>query len=299
MAEDQSSSNKARKPKREAEGDGVDIDFLVVAGQTAPNAEAIVLGTMDFYSEKPDIDSGIPFLSPQSTRDLSSALNSLGFSEGTIDQRINSYSQDYVRRYPDIQERAPAPPQDISDDYKPNIPYTPGGYTIAVQQTALTTKSNGQDVSEGRIFITDPEGNVQSFDFISGGYGKGPLPGLDRSNMSSMEYDLNWSSFVVNGYGLPKGMKDSSGRGCWLKIGAGRGEANDPSRGGFGIHTDGNVPGSLGCIVLEPAAARELFNVLESIPEDMRPPAMSVLPPSDIYKPEMTLASKLETPELS
>ena len=56
-------------------------------------------------------------------------------------------------------------------------------------------------------------------------------------------------------------------------------------RGGFGIHPDGNVPGTLGCVGIQPAEAadpakhaREFWELMTSIPTADRPQVMRWVP---------------------
>lgn len=226
----------------------------------------------------------VPYLSKEGKGVLDTHLKNRGYVEGALPERADDFVRDYRKANPD-QDVYSSRNDSTKDAYAQSLTDTPKGvWSVSLQQTDVVTRHNGKDLSSGYITVTDPEGNHQSFEFVSGGHGKGPLPGLESGDTN---YQLRWDSFVVNSAALPKGMVDSSGRGSWLKIGAGEGAGNDPSRGGFGIHTDGNVPGSLGCIVLEPGVDKQLFEVLASIPKDQRPAEMNVLPPSSAVAPQV------------
>ena len=133
--------------------------------------------------------------------------------------------------------------------------------------------------------------------------------------MKPVSYDLDWGSYAVDSANLPAGMKGADGTGSWLRLGtnpeqlreaglgdmAGRGGVVNQDHGGFfGIHTDGGVPGSLGCIVLEEGMDQHLFEVFQSIPVDQRPSAMNVLPPQEVIdrnlsvSPDVLLASSYD-----
>lgn len=185
-----------------------------------------------------------------------------------------------------------------------------GEWSVSVQKTGVDQQGSRHAMATGCIVVCNPKGETQAFPFRSGGWGKhgesSMLPGLERDNLKPVSYDLDWGSYAVDSANLPAGMRGADGRGSWLRLGTHpdqlekAGLADMAERGGvvgqdnsgfFGIHTDGGVPGSLGCIVLGDGVDEQLFAALQSIPAGQRPSEMSVLPPQDVI--ERNLGAKL------
>lgn len=259
----------------------------------------------------------IGVLSVDDTKKLQALLSdesfhSPAFYGGLIDGDQNSPQlknavQQFVSEYGGTFPEAGAP-ADIEKLQSQGL-FKAGEWSVSVQMTGLDKSGSRHAMATGSIIVSDPQGNVQSFPFRSGGWGKygdsSMLPGLSRDNMQAVSYDLDWSSYVVDGSGLPAGMKGADGTGSWLRLGTNPeqlaaaglskfadrgGEVGKDSGGFFGIHTDGSVPGSLGCIVMDDNVTDQLFEVFQGIPANQRPSEMNVLPPQDVIDRHMKVA---------
>ncbi len=77
------------------------------------------------------------------------------------------------------------------------------------------------------------------FDIVTGGYGKGAIP---DGNSSAKVYNAVEGANLDAGFINPK-----TGRGWFIPL-----ESDfNTTRHGFGIHPDGNLPGTKGCVGLQ------------------------------------------------
>lgn len=168
----------------------------------------------------------------------------------------------------------------------------PDGLKITIQKTGERvskshTNADGQvdgnkPIATGIITVTTPDGEIHTFDFTSGGYGNGPLPGLnDPYNSSTYTMNLNVVVYNQDDYYLP--MTGENGKGNYIEI------IGDPSvvgeRRGFALHPDGRFTcdwkdpatepdsdeyndGTAGCIGVDAHRSQEFFDLLaKHIPE--------------------------------
>ena len=181
--------------------------------------------------------------------------------------------------------------------YAPNdAPITPHDdrYTLEIQLTGIDdSKSKG--MAQGIITLRAPDGTEHAFEFNSGGYGPHDetwIPGLTRTDCDLVHYDLDWDNMAVDIRGMDSGFTGRDGRGSWIALVSprhftdrGASRLGGSSSGSFGIHTDGNAPGSLGCVALSDEDAKSLFELLQNIPEEQRPLRLNVLPPQQNFTP--------------
>lgn len=187
----------------------------------------------------------------------------------------------------------------IENSYAPNdAPISQNNndrYTLEIQLTGYVQSSTGQDMAQGIITLRAPDGTEHDYEFNSGGYGKYDeswIPGLDRTDCDLVHYDLDWENMAVEVRNMPSGFTGPDGTGSWIALVSprhftdrGASPLGGSSSGSFGIHTDGNAPGSLGCVALSDADAESLFGLLKNIPEEQRPLRVNVLPPQENFSP--------------
>lgn len=187
------------------------------------------------------------------------------------------------------------PSKQLTDDWQ-----------LTARQTGTAISSDGLIMAKGVLTLTGPSGEKHSFPFLSGGYGKygnaSMLPGLsqdvDYSSDSNATYALDWKSIIHNRTDLPGAMK-IDGKGSWIRLGSDRSQTKrggviGKSGGGFfGIHTDGGVTGTQGCIGLSGEDAKAFFELLTRIPEAERPSALTVLPPQEQMEATLNLPPHL------
>jgi len=105
-------------------------------------------------------------------------------------------------------------------------------------------------------------GNV-TFEALSGGYGKGPLP--------SGDYTVKVRNVVVNPSG--SGFKDNlTGKSWFIPISP----TFSTTRSGFGIHPDGSPKGTKGCIGLQGADADKFWKKWTATSLNQRPNSLEV-----------------------
>lgn len=102
-----------------------------------------------------------------------------------------------------------------------------------------------------------------SFNGISGGFGKGSLP--------SGHYIVKVNHAVINPIG--SGFKDNlTGKSWFIPIS----HSTDTSRSGLGIHPDGSPPGTAGCIGLQGADANRFWTKWNNTALGQRPTSLEV-----------------------
>lgn len=137
----------------------------------------------------------------------------------------------------------------------------------------VTTRS--ASMGRGVLSLVSPAGKIHTFDFTSGGGGKGMLSGLDADLTQAGDgmqatYELDYNSYAVNSTNLPSTMKSSDGRGSWLRLVSDptqtdRGGTWSDSSGFFGIHDDGSREGTAGCVGLDEQDSDRFFGLMEDI----------------------------------
>ncbi len=184
-----------------------------------------------------------------------------------------------------------------------------GERTSAPQRAKDGTMDGNKPISTGVVTVTSDTGEVSTFNFTSGGYGKGAMPGLDDPN-NTRQYELEWDRVFFNQTDaqikLGSPFEDSYGNDSWIRF------KDDPAlmgtRNGFGFHPDGKYApiwngvdapatgqfndGTAGCVGIEASKARDFFKILEDIPKNQRPQKFTVLP-SD-YGPDQKNKIKQE-----
>ena len=111
------------------------------------------------------------------------------------------------------------------------------------------------------------------YEAISGPWGKGMLP--------NGTYDVKTRNIVLNDPN--PGYTDSVTGDSWFIPIEMRGDASDcECRGGFGIHPDGNVEGTAGCIGLVGEDAGEFWSRWNKCPLKQRPTILSVNGAADL-----------------
>lgn len=117
------------------------------------------------------------------------------------------------------------------------------------QETKRWVNSAGKGVSEGLLTIGD-----ESFKCISGGGGKGPLPSgkylVKKAYFLPSDFP-NKEAYSKNGYSFFTPLVPQF----------------NTDRTQLGIHPDGNVPGTLGCIGLTEKIAKA-WELLSAIPKE-------------------------------
>lgn len=98
---------------------------------------------------------------------------------------------------------------------------------------------------------------------VSGPHGKGRLP--------AGNYDVQIRN-VVTGHGLSQSFRDQNGIAWFIPINP----LFSTTRDGLGIHPDGGVPGTLGCIGLTGADATKFWSRWISIVLEARPQRLVV-----------------------
>lgn len=186
-------------------------------------------------------------------------------------------------------------------------------WRIEAQMTGTETNDVGGKVATGTLTLISPDGEEHSYDFRSGGFGKGMLPGLQEDLLTTKEgvnatYEFDYSSFAINYDDLPEAMLGEDDVGSWVRLGSDRDQTDrgavvgKDSSNFFGIHTDGDSgsgsvnDGTKGCIGLDPEVAKEFFAKLRSIPSGQRPTQLEVIPPKETEavadnRPEATLTN--------
>ena len=105
---------------------------------------------------------------------------------------------------------------------------------------------------ENRQLIS-PDG--QSWPAISGPHGKGQLP--PGKYLIGEPIEIKSSAAKFNPY------RDKIGFAWWCRLTP----LFETDRTGFGIHPDGNIPGTLGCIGIQLDNTREVFEALQNSKE--------------------------------
>lgn len=98
--------------------------------------------------------------------------------------------------------------------------------------------------------LSAPDGKI--WPAVSGPYGKGKLPSGQYLITEPVEIKSMASKY--------DSYRDKSGFAWWCRIKP----LFETDRSGFGIHPDGNVPGTLGCIGIRLEVTREVFEALLS-----------------------------------
>lgn len=101
---------------------------------------------------------------------------------------------------------------------------------------------------EGRI-LTGPEG--QEYPAISGPHGRGRLP--------SGEYEIGGGDIVGKSHPNYNSYLDEKGKAWWVPLKP----KFKTDRDGFGIHPDGNVIGTLGCIGVRSKDTGQVYEELK------------------------------------
>lgn len=182
----------------------------------------------------------------------------------------------------------------MPDKWKITIQKTGEREQLSAPQTALDgTQDGNKPITIGIVTVTDPQGREHKFDFQSGGYGNGPMPGLDNPNATS-KVAIQWGTNILRASGENIGApyEATNGTDYWLRF------EDDPalmgSRFGFGFHPDGGYladwrtnrkappkgqlnDGTAGCIGIKASQAQQFFDILESIPKDQRPTHLTIL----------------------
>ncbi len=184
--------------------------------------------------------------------------------------------------------------------YAPNDPVNPSDdddkrWTMEVQMTGFSDERSDLPMPEGVLTLREPDGTEHKFEFLSGGYSREHeeswLPGLNRDSCDLVYYDIDWPSLTVEqNIGGP--FIGDDGKGSWLRLMSPRDMTErggsllgGASKGYFGIHTDGNVPGSEGCIATDDETSERLYELLDSLSEDEHPLHLHVLPPQRNFAP--------------
>ena len=104
------------------------------------------------------------------------------------------------------------------------------------------------------------------FEVVTGGYGKGPVPDdlYDIEVFRAVEGDI---SNLKYGFVNP-----ITGRGWFLPLTP----KFTTTRHGFGIHPDGNLPGTKGCVGLQGADIKKFWDTWVRTPLKMRPTSLLV-----------------------
>lgn len=107
---------------------------------------------------------------------------------------------------------------------------------------------------------------ADEYEVITGGYGKGAIPdGMYTIEVyRAVEGD---KSSMSSGFVNPL-----TGRGWFLPLVA----KFSTTRHGFGIHPDGNLPGTKGCVGLQGKDVRRFWSKWTKTPMDMRPTSLLV-----------------------
>lgn len=98
--------------------------------------------------------------------------------------------------------------------------------------------------------LVSPDG--KNWPAISGPYGKGKLP--------PGQYHINKPVEIKSSAKKYNPYRDKTGFAWWCRIKP----LFETDRSGFGIHPDGNIPGTLGCIGITIDDTREVFEVLQN-----------------------------------
>ncbi len=183
---------------------------------------------------------------------------------------------------------APRDPENPDDDDK--------RWTLEVQMTGFSDEPSSRPMPEGILTLRAPDGTEHQFNFLSGGHSREHeeswIPGLNRDSCDLVYYNIDWNSFAVEQRLPLPGFNGEDGKGSWLRLLSPRDMTDrggsllgGSSSGFFGIHTDGNVPGSEGCIATEDEPSERLYELLQSLDEDERPLRLNVLPPQHNFTP--------------
>ncbi len=98
--------------------------------------------------------------------------------------------------------------------------------------------------------LTSPDGS--NWPAISGPYGKGKLP--SGKYLITEPVEIKSTAIKYNPY------RDKTGFTSWCRLTP----LFETDRFGFGIHPDGNIPGTLGCIGIRLDDTREVFETLQN-----------------------------------
>ena len=134
-------------------------------------------------------------------------------------------------------------------------------------------RPNGKKI--GLLAIGELKLDGVSYEAISGPWQKGVLP---NETYTVKKYNVVASSDEA-------GYKSSTGKGWFIPL---KQPAN-VKRSGFGIHPDGNVEGTAGCIGLVGDAADEFWSVWQKLSMKERPDAIVVSGVSEVGAEKRTI----------
>jgi hypothetical protein len=107
----------------------------------------------------------------------------------------------------------------------------------------------------------------EEFRAVTGGYGRGPLP--DGKYEVKIRHAVTGDASSMNsGYVDPL-----TGQGWFLPLSP----TFSTERSGFGIHPDGNLPGTLGCIGVEGTHCQSFWNKWNATALEQRPRELLVI----------------------
>ncbi len=171
-------------------------------------------------------------------------------------------------------------------------------YKLTVQE--FNREQGKASKSYGVLTLISPEGEKYEFTFLSGGWGKGALPGLDGGNINgddelySAIYPIGNTLVNKDGTeiaGGKDGYEYEQDKGFFIGLISPEGI----SRSGFAIHPDGGVEGTLGCVGLAKDECEKFQKLWAEISgQGLAPQELVVLKPSveDFEKEVLSLKFK-------
>ena len=118
----------------------------------------------------------------------------------------------------------------------------------------------------GSRFIGKLKWGSDEYEVVTGGYGKGAIP--------DGTYDISRYNAVVGDKSTMKSgfVNPINGRGWFLPLAA----KFSTTRNGFGIHPDGNLPGTKGCVGLQGADTKKFWGKWMRTSMNSRPSSLVV-----------------------
>lgn len=233
-------------------------------------------------------------LSKLTTEELQKLLKTLALATGNSAFDPGSIDKDFGKRtqgaYQAFMEAFPSRPQDnLFQTYS----YKSGAEKFVIEALKQKAKKTGKiefavlpqnvetpptnrrltaNLVAGTIYCATPEGTLAQAKGVSGGYGRGAMPGMDRwddlapkdstvrATHSLGEYArLNKPIYIRATGERFTAMQNKDGVGSWISVD----DLQSYRRYGVGIHPDGNGRGSLGCFAVDLSTERKFFSTIE------------------------------------